>query len=152
MGNFNNGKILSFNWFLTNNGVPIGTAAGGNNFGWGTFNLARVDNGSLPGPLFKNIGGTSFNTGFKQGSSQFYDGVYNIPDPAAFAAEFAGGGTAPFINSQDSKLICGGDGCQPNLEAVPEPLTMLGTGVVLGALPVLKKEYAKRKKKKDGDA
>jgi hypothetical protein len=39
---------------------------------------------------------------------------------------------------------------EPN--PVPEPLTMLGTGVVLGALPVLKKEYAKRKKKKDGNA
>ena len=37
-------------------------------------------------------------------------------------------------------------------EPVPEPLTILGTGVVLGAIPVLKKEYAKRKKKKDGDA
>lgn len=34
---------------------------------------------------------------------------------------------------------------------IPEPLTILGTGVVLGALPVLKKEYAKKKKKKDGD-
>ena len=36
--------------------------------------------------------------------------------------------------------------------SVPEPLTILGTGVVLGALPALKKEYAKRNKKKDGDA
>ena len=35
---------------------------------------------------------------------------------------------------------------------VPEPLTILGTGVVLGAIPVLKKEYAKRNKKKDKDA
>ena len=37
-------------------------------------------------------------------------------------------------------------------QQVPEPLTILGTGVVLGALPALKKEYAKRNKKKDGDA
>ena len=37
-------------------------------------------------------------------------------------------------------------------EPVPEPLTMLGTGVVLGAIPVLKKEYAKKNKKKNGDA
>ena len=37
-------------------------------------------------------------------------------------------------------------------EAVPEPLTILGTGVVLGGIPILKKEYAKRKKKKDEDA
>ena len=35
---------------------------------------------------------------------------------------------------------------------VPEPLTILGTGVVLGALPFLKKEYGKKNKKKDGDA
>ena len=35
---------------------------------------------------------------------------------------------------------------------VPEPLTILGTGVVLGAIPVLKKEYAKKNKKKDKDA
>lgn len=37
-------------------------------------------------------------------------------------------------------------------QQVPEPLTMLGAGVVLGAIPVLKKEYAKRNKKKNGDA
>ena len=35
---------------------------------------------------------------------------------------------------------------------VPEPLTILGTGVVLGGIPILKKEYAKRKKKKGEDA
>ncbi|MFM7441249.1 MAG: PEP-CTERM sorting domain-containing protein [Snowella sp.] len=34
---------------------------------------------------------------------------------------------------------------------IPEPLTILGTGVVLGAIPILKKEYGKRNKKKDGD-
>ena len=37
-------------------------------------------------------------------------------------------------------------------QEVPEPLTILGTGVVLGAIPVLKKEYAKRNKKKNEDA
>ena len=39
-------------------------------------------------------------------------------------------------------------------QQVPEPLTILGTGVVLGALPFLKKEYGKKNKnkKKDGDA
>lgn len=36
-------------------------------------------------------------------------------------------------------------------QSVPEPLTIFGTGVVLGALPILKKEYAKRNKKKDKD-
>ena len=36
--------------------------------------------------------------------------------------------------------------------SVPEPLTILGTAVVLGAIPALKKEYAKRGKKKDKDA
>jgi hypothetical protein len=38
------------------------------------------------------------------------------------------------------------------VKKVPEPLTILGTGIVLSALPVLKKEYAKRNKKKDEDA
>ncbi len=32
---------------------------------------------------------------------------------------------------------------------VPEPLTILSTGVVLGVLPILKKEYAKRQDKED---
>jgi hypothetical protein len=41
---------------------------------------------------------------------------------------------------------------QFSVNAVPEPLTILGTGVVLGAIPVLKKEYGKRKKKKDENA
>ena len=40
----------------------------------------------------------------------------------------------------------------PDKLEVPEPLTILGTGVVLGAIPALKKEYAKSKKKKDGAA
>ena len=34
---------------------------------------------------------------------------------------------------------------------VPEPLTTLGAVVVLGAIPVLKKKYAKSNKNKDGD-
>ena len=40
----------------------------------------------------------------------------------------------------------------PDPEAIPEPLTILGTGVVLGALPILKRQYAKRNKKKDKNA
>lgn len=48
----------------------------------------------------------------------------------------------------DMRLISfsGGNGYNLALTAVPEPLTILGTGVVLGAIPVLKKEYLKRKK------
>ena len=37
-------------------------------------------------------------------------------------------------------------------QSIPEPLTFIGAGVVLGALPILKKEYAKRNKKKDKDS
>lgn len=127
--NFDPGEILSFNWFLTNNGVPIGTAAGGNNFGWGTLNLARVDNGLNPRPLFGFTNGAGFNTGFQRTAVQFYDSVNVVPDPATFAAEFGGGGTAQFLNPQDSQTICGPGGCPVNLTLIPEPSSTAAIGL-----------------------
>ena len=40
---------------------------------------------------------------------------------------------------------------QVDVREAPEPLTNLGAVVVLGAIPVLKKKYAKSNKNKDGD-
>jgi hypothetical protein len=150
--NFDPGEILSFNWFLTNNGVPIGTAAGGNNFGWGILNLARVDNGLNPPPLFGFTNGAGFNTGFQQTAVQFYDSVnvvpatftaefgertavqfYDsvnvVPAPAIFTGEFGGGGTAQFLNPQDSQTICGPGGCPVNLTPIPEPSSTAAIGL-----------------------
>ena len=55
-------------------------------------------------------------------------------------------------SNHGSPLATGFSEAQFDGTPVPEPLTILGTGVVLGAIPVLKKEYAKKNKKKDKDA
>jgi hypothetical protein len=139
--NFDPSEILSFNWFLTKaDGTPIATAATpqGNAFGFGTVNLARVDGRPNPPALFQFIGGQPFNTGFRQTPVQFYDSVNVVPDPAVFAAEFGGGGTAQFLNPDDSKTICGSNGCPVNLELVkpvPEPSSLVALGLTaLGML------------------
>jgi hypothetical protein len=94
---FDIGDILTFNWFLAApNGSAIGTAGFGNQFGFGTVNIARVDNGVMPDPVF--VG----NSGFSQSQALFYDNVYIVPDPAIFAAEFGGGITAQFVNPADN--------------------------------------------------
>ena len=121
------GDTVSFNWFLLGFEVPsleiaaidpfltpIGTANNfGNQFGFGTFSLARVDgaNGeNLPGPLF--VG----NTGFNQNAFSFFDGVYQF-NPE-FAAEFGAGITAGFADPDDDIFDAG-----TSLVAVPEPGT-----------------------------
>jgi len=94
---FDIGDILTFNWFLVApDGNAIGTAGFGNEFGFGTVNIARVDNGVIPDPVF--VG----NTGFSQSQALFYSDVYIVPDPAIFAAEFGGGITARFVNPADN--------------------------------------------------
>ena len=63
---FEVGDTLSLNWFLFKTDFegsidPIGTSGFGNNFGFGTFSLARIPlGGPLPGALFEG------NTGFTQ--------------------------------------------------------------------------------------
>ncbi len=68
---FQVGEVLSFNWFLTNEGVPIGTAANtetDNPFGFGNMTIARADlDGNLPDPLFPELG----NTGIVQDNRIF---------------------------------------------------------------------------------
>ena len=108
-------ETFSVNWFLAgyrgqSGGIcdlmicvsPAGTAARGNAFGFGVMNLVRVDPsigspaGTLAGAVF--VG----NTGFDQSNFSFYDTVYEIPNPAEFAAEFGAAITAPFLNPADN--------------------------------------------------
>ena len=107
------GEVFSMNWFLAtltgaSGGLEsdafaaIATASGGSQFAFGALNLARVEPsmgspaGSLPGAVFDG------NTGFDQSGFSFYDTVYEIPNPAEFAAEFGAGLTAPFLNPGDN--------------------------------------------------
>ncbi len=132
------GEVLSFNWFLTNGGSPIGTVLQDNEFGFGVTNVARVDPvgfaGNQPGPVFPTLG----NTGFQQGAVEFAPDAQNVRNAggeivAAFGAEFGGGITAPFLNPDDSVDICPPDGCPET--KVPEPNSLAALGLIaLGLL------------------
>jgi hypothetical protein len=121
---FEEGEILSLNWFLLDgDGKPIGVVGNGNAFGFGVFNLGRIPvGGALPGPIF--VG----NTGMAQSNRDFFDTVYQIPNPAEFAGEFGGGITAAFLNPQDNFL-----NAPINAQFIPEPtpLSLLAWGLLL---------------------
>ncbi len=126
---FDEGETLSFNWFLLDaSGTPIGspptgisvagcvgascggplpaplTCCGlqgnGNPMGYGTFTLERLPP-AIPIPpgadpaLFGMAGVT-------QTPYEFYDGVFALPNPTQFAAEFGSGLTGPFMNASDN--------------------------------------------------
>jgi hypothetical protein len=124
---FDNGESLSFNWFLSNGGVPIGTANVGNPYGFGTLNLARVDDGVLPAPVW------SGNTGYSQSANLFANGVWNVSNPSAqFAAEFGAGITAPFRNANDSTNICGSGGCAVSVPWETDAPPLIGSTILFG--------------------
>ena len=81
---------------------------------------------------------------FSQGN--FLGVNYTGPDFAISPGILDINGSSFFYQPNNSTLKATGP---VEYKPVPEPLTILGTGVVLGALPVLKKEYSKRKKDKD---
>lgn len=93
---FNPGEIISVNWFLLENGTPIGTANTGNAYGFGTVNIGRVDGGLTLAPVLQG------NTGFDQSERSFFGGVFNPPGGTSFAIEFGAGITAPFLNPADN--------------------------------------------------
>lgn len=148
------GDVVGFNWFLLgeegeeasfaaalSNGAgedcstdvpdclfPIGVVGGGNEFGFGTFSLARIEiGGALPGALF--VG----NSGFNQNPVTFFDDVYEIPNPAEFGGEFGAGLTAPFLDPLDNVF---GAPTNTTLIAVPEPatigLSLAGVSAIFG--------------------
>lgn len=142
------GEVFSLNWTLAGVG---NTSAGwhplnnpfhplgghdGQSFGFGVMNLARIEPsigsppGSLPGAVFVD------NEGFNQSSFSFYDTVYEIPNPAEFAAEFGAGITAPFLNPADNVF-----NAQVNTRLVPEPVTMILVGAGLGAVGVCRRRH-----------
>jgi hypothetical protein len=136
------GEVFSMNWFLAglccgSGGYPdqyyaIGSHNQGDPFGFGVMNLVRLEPtigapaGVLPGPVF--IG----NEGFDQSGISFYDTVYEVPNPAEFAAEFGGGITAHFLNQADNVF---GAAINTHL-IVPEPGATLLVGIGLVGLAV----------------
>jgi hypothetical protein len=130
---FDVGERVAFNWFLLDDTLPIGTAAGGNAFGFGTIGLMRGP-GDM-GPMF--VG----NSGFGGGQVDFFGNVGVVPaappldvalaiGPAAdesttFLAEFGAGITAPFSNPTDNTVDA-----PINTTLVSEPgvLGLLGLG------------------------
>ncbi|NCS09020.1 MAG: PEP-CTERM sorting domain-containing protein [Microcystis aeruginosa G13-07] len=47
----------------------------------------------------------------------------------SITGEFGGGGTAQFLNPQDSQTICGPGGCPVNLTPIPEPSSTAAIGL-----------------------
>ncbi|RMH25997.1 MAG: hypothetical protein D6693_07955 [Planctomycetota bacterium] len=145
------GEILSFNWFLLDAaGAPIGTVGFGNAYGFGVVNLIRLPAGAAPpGALFAGNGGFTQNI-------NFFDSVFIVPGPppgpitegvpqgqeTTFAVEFGAAVTAPFLNPNDRQQV---PGAQPNTQLIfPEqhpcsplaatcPQDLNGDGVVNGA-------------------
>jgi hypothetical protein len=97
---FDPGEVISLNWFLLDqDGNPIGTAAGGNQYGFGVVNLKRVDGGiTLDDPVFEG------NVGFDQSARSFFGIVYDGGANYEFAVEFGASLTAPFLNPADNSF------------------------------------------------
>ncbi|CCQ57053.1 MAG: hypothetical protein MK111_15475 [Crocosphaera sp.] len=169
---FQAGETLSFNWFLTNGGQPLGTADGaGNAFGFGNVNLTWIDDGDFPGPVFPGLGNTGF-IGPRPGQGQDQNpqapfvallapdaaivplapSSTDDPDepvpPAFFGIEIGAGITPPFMNPEDSEEICVPGGCPISGESVPEPetppLALLGLATFMGLGSLLKGQRHKK--------
>ena len=97
------GKTFQFNWFLERcleGCSPIGVSSGGNSFGFGTVNISRL----VPGTTLPGVKVFEGNIGVQQTPALFFDSVYNVPDPATFAAAFAAGLTAGFVDPADNSF------------------------------------------------
>jgi hypothetical protein len=143
------GEVFSVNWFLaalvdisagwhpTLNPFTLRLEPGQPSFARGIMSLARIEPsigspaGVLPGAVFVD------NEGFNQSGFSFYDTVYEIPNPAEFAAEFGAGLTAPFLNPSDNVF-----NAPINTSLVPEPNTILLVGSGLGAVGVRRRRRA----------
>lgn len=92
------GEIVSFNWFLLDQfGNIIGANTEVSNpYGFGAVSLTSLAGPVPPSPVFAG------NTGFSQSPLMFFDSVYIVPNPAAFAAEFGAGLIAPFSDPNDN--------------------------------------------------
>jgi hypothetical protein len=143
LDDFDVGEVVSFNWFLEDDMEnSIGTAGSGNAYGFGTINITRINPGDpLPGSVLQG------NTGFKQTQDIFFDEVFKVKDAdgnviAELGAEFGAGVTAPFQNQSDNFV-----NAEPNTKPVPEPLTILGSGVALGFGVLFKRKVSRKQKK-----
>jgi hypothetical protein len=137
------GEVFSVNWFLaalndvsagwhpTINPFTADLAPDGQSFSYGVMNLVRLEPsvgtpvGTFPGAVF--VG----NAGFDQSGASFYDTVYEIPNPAEFAAEFGAGLTAAFLNPVDNLFSA-----EINTRPVPEAgsIVLVGSGLaIIGA-------------------
>ena len=122
-------EVLSFNWnLLDENGDPIGMPGVGNEYGFGTVNIARIPINTDPESDFRifpdNTGVSNSSRIFAENSHRVteyadvdYDTVLAAPPPpntirfatndtddliALFSAEFGPGLAAPFVNSGDN--------------------------------------------------
>jgi hypothetical protein len=132
INNFDENEILSLNWYLLGQDrQPIGTASGGNSYGFGTINLHRVPLGETEGPpILKFNNGLPANRGMTQSPTLFYDSIYTDNQNYNFVGEFGADNTAPFRNPRDRKICAGG--CVVNDPLIgedeistPEPSSLL---------------------------
>ena len=151
------GKVILFGPDVHNNGlssqsaysewtIPIDASRAGTvSFGWEYYNQFDTTIGNDSGGYVLN--GTFASIVSNSGNSN------TTSSAAPVIVNLSEGDTFGFRVSSLNNLDGEGTFTVTNFDftPVPEPLTILGTGVVLGALPILKKEYAKRKKKKDKD-
>jgi|GEM_PF-2968325 MYXO-CTERM domain-containing protein len=119
------GEILSLNWALLGPGNqaigrplsgPLPRNFTGNAMGFGVFQIMRLANplttgfgaNSQPGWTFVNgqiVPGGPGMTGLQQTPLQFFDNVFDLPNPAQFGLEFGSGVTFPFVDPSDADLF-----------------------------------------------
>ena len=116
---FDEGEALSFNWnLLDENGEAIGIPGSGNEYGFGTVNIARfpLEGSDDTFQIFPE------NTGVGASDRIFADNANEVRDSqgqmvALLGAEFGAGIAAPLLNSEDN--IWGSDG---NTQPIPRDL------------------------------
>lgn len=166
LSTLSNANILSFGFGVDPNATSVSFLGGTGQI----FDLATVQNGQqqFPGGFKQidlcmyaanNCAGGNVNQGLTPGSTDtftlriggnFSSGVVNFADfpikfqTSAGSFELAGAGTSGGTGGGG-----GGGTVDGSIEVneVPEPLTMLGTGLALGLGAAFKKEYEKRNKK-----
>ncbi|GGA34401.1 hypothetical protein CYANOKiyG1_51660 [Okeania sp. KiyG1] len=106
---FDEQEVISFNWNLLGvDGNPIGMPGDGNEYGFGTVNIART---AISESLDAEFRIFEQNTGVERSNRLFAQDSYKVTEYspstdgeviAMFAAEFGAGITGQFLNSEDN--------------------------------------------------